>query len=208
VTIDRPWLAEGLERGDREALLYAAVERAGWRVRRWSFRLSQTWAPLRTIWLSATLPTERVVPTLAHEWEHARRAEAVGRWSHAARYMLAPALLAASMAAGLAAVVAHAVDGSPVAGVSLVLMLLGLLLWRWSERFRRAEEVEGFAAGGAATMAQSGADMARPFSHITAYTLQSYAWPYLVSGSFVDVRRAVAGRAVQMLVAERPTDDE
>lgn len=211
------WLAPGLPRQERIARLEGAIADAGWKVTRWpgwtpSFlrRLSQTHSLTRRIVLrdglkAGTWPYFRV---LAHEWKHAQRAEDYGRAKWVAMYALGPALLGLALTllvvsailttafaiVGAATPVSIAVAAPAASG--LVLLGVGAAAWPVSEKFRRREEVQGFAAGAAAQSAYLGQP---PVDLFIAETLHSYAYPYLVGGRRDVVKRDVERLAKSML---------
>ena len=213
----RTWLAPDL--ADREAALLSAIHKAGWAIRCWPRwvpaplrRLSQSHALTRRIYLRDELEvgTRARFTVLAHEFEHARRAEEHGRLRWVLNYSVGPVLVVAGLLLLVAlGIVAPAIAMSPsVANVSasalgVILLVAGALAWPPSERFRRREEIYGFAAGAAASAAYQGDDLELGDPSIGGWTLAGYAWPYLVGGRVADVRREIGSLGIKMQEAER-----
>ena len=208
------WLAPGLSTQERTLSLEDAIGAAGWKVGCWPGwtpgflrRLSQTHPLTRRIVLRdglnpGTWPYFRV---LAHEWKHARRAEEYGRVKWVAVYALGPALLGVGLTLlVLSAILTIATLASPSllypavasSAFGLVLLSAGAAAWSSSEKFRRREEVLGFAAGAAAQSAYLGHP---PTDLFVAETLHSYAYPYLVGGRRDVVKRDVERETKAML---------
>lgn len=196
MNLARPWLAPDLTLPERIEAAEVWIVAAGWRIRRWSLRFGWAPPPLRTVYLPDGLSGISLLSALSHEAEHVRRSEAAGRYGWTLRYIGGPVALGAALLAPWAAL---AVVGAWVAlAVCLAALIAALLAWGPSEAFRRAEEVEGFAAGYAARDAVPGGSVTAGLPQ----TLHGYAVPYLVGGSQRAVQRDVLDRADEIAGGE------
>jgi len=228
----RPWLEPELESQERVDRLLDAAHKIRWGVRGWPRwiprvlceRYSMAIAPLRRIYLAdgfatgigGRAPEHRAVEVLAHEVEHAIRAEAHGRWRWTLRYVCGLAglylligglgLWLSATAIMVAVEVLSGIGPGWLRQLALPLVVLaGIVLpatWRWSAEFRRAEEIEGEAAGLAVQtrMARLPAlydDVADAWA--SDQSLHSYAFPYLVGGDYRGVHREIVRRARSIL---------
>lgn len=220
---ERPWLALDLSRVERASILTSAIHKAGWSIHSWPGwapaplrRLSQSHSLTRRIYLRDDLEmgTMARFVVLAHELEHARRAEEYGRAKWVARYAMGPTLVLSGLILLLInGIVGPAIATSrPVATVAasvlgLVLLVPGAAAWPFSEKFRRTEEVYGFAAGAAAGASFAGMKLAIDMRrYIGGWTLAAYAYPYLVGGHVKDVRREIGRLGIEMQEAAQGGD--
>ncbi len=210
----RQWLQPDLTPKTRLRLVQEGIQAKGWKVRGWPRlapkflrKLSQVWPPLKTIVLADghdVWSDEALLGKLGHEGEH--MASAIEKGSYYFTWMYACGPLLATIALVLLVVAAGLdigdVGASRWVGIAaFTSAVASIFMWKQSEDFRRADEVQAFAVSAAVLMVLVGAEHThnQAKKHFGAQTLHGWAYPYLVGGGYYALVDDVAQRTLEVL---------